>query len=68
MTATPRPDAIRRFLDEDAGQDIVEYALLAALIGIAAIVTWQVIAGLVGVAYGEADTDIQSLWVPEDPQ
>ena len=39
----------QRFICEDTGQDIVEYALLGALIGIAAILTWQQIAASVGV-------------------
>ena len=29
--------AIRRFLREDDGQDLIEYALLAALLGVATI-------------------------------
>jgi Flp pilus assembly pilin Flp len=61
--------SIQRLLDEESGQDIVEYALLTALIGIAAILTWQVVADNVGVAYSEADTDVQALgaYTP-DPQ
>ena len=51
----------QRFIREETGQDIVEYALLGALIGIAAILTWQQIATSVGVVYGEADVAQQSL-------
>jgi Flp pilus assembly pilin Flp len=51
----------QRFIREETGQDIVEYALLGALIGIAAILTWQQIAASVGVVYGEADVAQQSL-------
>ena len=51
----------KRLIWEDAGQDIVEYALLGALIGIAAILTWQQIAASVGVVYGEADVAQQGL-------
>ena len=40
---------------------MVEYALLGALIGIAAILTWQQIAASVGVVYGEADVAQQGL-------
>ena len=40
-------------LDDDAGQDIVEYALLSAVIGIAAILIWQQLAGTVGEVYGQ---------------
>ena len=41
-----------RFLVDDDGQDIIEYALLTALVGITAIVTWQLIEAGVGVFYG----------------
>ena len=69
MTPDVEPHAFWRFFQEESGQDIVEYALLTALIGIAAILTWQVVADNVGVAYSEADTDVQALgaYTP-DPQ
>lgn len=50
-----------RFIRDDTGQDVVEYALLGALIGIAAIVTWQQLATTVGAVYGAADGAQQSL-------
>ncbi len=69
MTSPVECLVIRRFFREESGQDIVEYALLTALIGIAAILTWQVVADRVGVAYGEADTDVQALGATTpDPQ
>ena len=69
MTFKIDSSAVRRFFQDESGQDIVEYALLTALIGIAAILTWQVVADNVGVAYSEADTDVQALgaYTP-DPQ
>lgn len=51
----------RTFIRDESGQDIVEYALLGALIGIAAILTWQQLATTVGVAYGTADAGVQGL-------
>lgn len=56
-----------RLLGDEAGQDIVEYALLTALIGVAAIVTWQAVANSVESAYLEADADVQDLAPPPDP-
>jgi Flp pilus assembly pilin Flp len=50
-----------RFICDDTGQDVVEYALLGALIGIAAILTWQQLAATVGAVYGEADVAQQGL-------
>jgi Flp pilus assembly pilin Flp len=49
------------FMRDDTGEDIVEYALLGALIGIAAILTWQQIATTVGTVYGNADGAQQAL-------
>lgn len=43
---------LHRFLTDDEGQDVVEYALLAALVGITAIATWQLVEDGVGVFYG----------------
>jgi len=40
-------------LEDESGQDIVEYALLGAVVGIAAIVVWQQLAVTVGNFYGE---------------
>lgn len=58
-----------RLLSEESGQDVIEYALLAALVGIASILTWQLLADTVGVAYGDSDTAVQDLgaYTP-DPQ
>jgi Flp pilus assembly pilin Flp len=39
-------------LEDESGQDIVEYALLGAVVGIAAIVIWQQLATTVGEVYG----------------
>jgi Flp pilus assembly pilin Flp len=52
---------IARFLREECGQDVIEYALLGAFIGIVGIVTWQSIG--VGVAnhYSGWDTGVQTL-------
>ena len=51
----------------DAGQDIVEYALLTAAIGIVGVLAWQSINGGIGTAYGGWDSGTQALWVPPDP-
>jgi len=65
---SPRPsadngacDVLQRFVGDESGQDIVEYALLGALIGIAAILTWQQLATTVGITYGTADAGVQGL-------
>lgn len=49
-----------RFRSDESGQDIVEYALLGALIGIASILTWQLLVVTVGNVYTAADTGVQA--------
>ncbi len=45
---------LHRLAADDAGQDLVEYALLASLVGIAALLVWQQLRDLVGVTYSDA--------------
>lgn len=65
MTSTIRAEFLR-FVADDSGQDIIEYALLTALIGVSSIAAWQVLTNNVGLAYRAADTDIQALAPPRD--
>ena len=48
------------FRSDESGQDIVEYALLGALVGIAAILIWQALVVTVGNVYTAADTGVQA--------
>ena len=48
-----------RLRSDESGQDIVEYALLGALVGIASILIWQALVVTVGEVYGAADADVQ---------
>jgi Flp pilus assembly pilin Flp len=57
----------RRLWREDEGQDMVEYALLAATIGLAAAASFQVILSLIGVAYRAWLGAIDGLWEPPAP-
>jgi Flp pilus assembly pilin Flp len=56
-----------RLIREDDAQDIVEYALLTASIGVMGIATWPLIAAGVGVVYQQLDTNTQSIWEVPDP-
>lgn len=49
-----------RFRSDESGQDIVEYALLGALVGVASILTWQLLVTTVGTVYSAADTGVQT--------
>jgi pilus assembly protein Flp/PilA len=43
-------DVFARFINDESGQDLIEYALLSALIGLAAVVTLQSVAtAIIGV-------------------
>ena len=59
LTMQTTNDAAARFGADESGADIVEYALLAALIGIAAILVWQQLVATVGTVYTSADTNVQ---------
>jgi len=60
-------DLLVRLLNDEDGQDVVEYALLTASIGIIGIATWPLIAIAIGQTYQEFDTDTQDLWEVPDP-
>lgn len=53
------PTLALRFIADESGADIVEYALLAALVGIASILVWQQLVASVGAVYTSADTNVQ---------
>jgi Flp pilus assembly pilin Flp len=52
---------------DDDGQDLVEYALLGAFIGVVSVIVWQNIASLIGVRYVEYNTNVNSLWASPEP-
>ena len=58
---------VGRLCADESGQDIVEYALLTGLIGIAAILVWSQLATTIATVYGETDTDVQNLYAPPNP-
>lgn len=59
--------ALIELLREDDGQDLLEYALLAAFVGLAGLVVLQLFAGVVGAVYTGWDAGVQGLWEPNDP-
>ena len=52
---------LRRAITDDSGQDVIEYALLGAIVGIASVVTWKALATAVGDVYGAANADVQNV-------
>jgi Flp pilus assembly pilin Flp len=56
-----------RLLREDVGQDVIEYALLSAGIGIVSVATWPLIEVGIFNAYTNFDADTQDIWAVPDP-
>ena len=59
--------ACRQLVADASGQDLLEYALLTAFIGLAGAAAFTLLAGSMHTAYGNWDSDTQNLWVPPDP-
>ena len=59
---------LKRLAVEANGQDLVEYALLAAFIALAGLVTLQGIETSLHDAYGNWDRHSQDLWVVPAPK
>ena len=60
-------DIVRRLARDDRGQDLLEYALLTAAIGVAGAATWPIIETSIGTAYRALDANTQNLWEPPPP-
>jgi Flp pilus assembly pilin Flp len=50
-----------RFLNDDRGQDLIEYALLASFIGFCAVAAWITIPPAINGAYTNWDSSVQNL-------
>ena len=59
--------AIARFFADDGAQELVEYALLGAFVGLVGILVWTNIVTLIGARYAEYNTNVNTLWSPPDP-
>jgi Flp pilus assembly pilin Flp len=57
-----------RVLSEESGQDVIEYALLTAVIAVAGILTWVALANKAYTSYSAVDSNVQGLARPSDPQ
>jgi Flp pilus assembly pilin Flp len=57
-----------RVIADDGGQDLIEYALLTALIGIAGLLALSALSTRMGTAYSGWNTAGQNAWQPCPPQ
>ena len=61
---------LARFIAEDGAQDLVEYALLAAFIGIAGWAVLMTLPNVMGATYGswmDPTVGVPSRWDPPEP-
>lgn len=56
-----------RFLADDRGQDLIEYALVTTFVGLAAITAFPAITAAIANAYGVWNTSSNNLWYPAAP-
>ena len=52
---------------DDRGQDLVEYAVLTAIVGLSGILAFSAFSGRMGTAYGEWNEAAQDAWEPCGP-
>lgn len=56
-----------RFVRDDSGQDIIEYALLSSILAIAGILLLPLIYTRIQDLWEPTHTDVNDLWIPNDP-
>jgi Flp pilus assembly pilin Flp len=52
---------------DDKGQDLIEYALLTTVVGLASIAVFDVIRGAIAFVYGSWNGETNNHWYPPDP-
>jgi len=58
---------LTRLIAAEDAQDLVEYALLGAFVGLVGVLVWQSITQLLGERYTEFNTNVPLYWEPPDP-
>jgi Flp pilus assembly pilin Flp len=54
-------------MTDDSGQDLIEYGLLTAIIGVAGLLAFSTLATTMGAAYSRWNTAGQNAWQPCAP-
>ena len=57
-----------QFIADDSGQDLIEYALLTAIITISGVLILSTLSTTMGTAYSGWNTAGQNVWQPCPPQ
>jgi Flp pilus assembly pilin Flp len=60
-------NAVRVFVRDDDGQDVIEYGLLSAFFGIVCIAVWLSIEDRLRTNYQNYDSNTQSIWASPNP-
>lgn len=58
---------VRELRHDSRAQDLVEYGLLTALVGLCCIAAWGLIENQLGTRYSTLNNQNQGLWIPPDP-
>ena len=58
---------VLRLFREEQAQDLIEYALLTAVIGFAGIAVFGVLLNAISNTYGAQEGAVNNRWVPSDP-
>ena len=58
---------LTRLVFDDQAQDLIEYALLSAGLGLAGLAAWAALHTALGAAYVRLNTNSQNLWEPAPP-
>ena len=53
---------VRRFVVEESGQDLIEYALMGAALGLSGLATFGFIVTHMAASYTTWDSGVQNLW------
>jgi Flp pilus assembly pilin Flp len=56
-----------KLLADDGGQDLVEYALLTTVVGLSAVVAFNLLQAASGFASGSWETGVNNIWESPDP-
>ena len=58
---------LTRLFRSEGGQDLIEYALLTAGVGLAGLAVWPAIIDSLSDVYTQLDSQTQDLWEPPNP-
>jgi len=57
----------RRLLDDESGQDLIEYALLCTFVALVGGATWDLVRGAINTTYTSWNTGMNAAWEPPPP-